>query len=154
MVYDSKYASTETKLLLSQLVHTDKPAFTVKVASVIKQSGSADCGVFVIAYITSIAFAEGCWSFHNQSPIPSAMVDRSTLPTVDKSDHRNITYCRVKVRRERERGREGGRGGEVPEHLASEVLATSNSKYMLGIFIFDVGCFTTDSSSDVSRLHR
>ena len=58
VVYDSKYASlsTETKLLLSQLVHTDKPAFTVKVASVTKQSGSADCGVFAIAYITSIAF--------------------------------------------------------------------------------------------------
>ena len=48
VVYDSKYASlsAETKLFLSQLVHTDKPAFTVKVASVTKQSGSADCGLF------------------------------------------------------------------------------------------------------------
>ena len=47
VVYDSKYASlsTETKLLLSHLVHTDKPAFTVKVASVTKQSGSADWSV-------------------------------------------------------------------------------------------------------------
>ena len=58
VIYDSKYASlsADTKLLLSQLVHTDKPVFTVKIASVTKQSGSTDCGLFAIAYITSIAF--------------------------------------------------------------------------------------------------
>ena len=65
------------------------------------------------------------------------MVDRKySLPTLNKSDHRNITYCvrawgqgqRGERERERERegGREGGRerekrkerggGGEVPEH--------------------------------------
>ena len=46
------------------------------------------------------------------------MVDRKhSLPTLDKSDHRNITYCvhawgqgqRGEREREREGGREGGR---------------------------------------------
>ena len=70
------------------------------------------------------------------------MVDRKySLPTLDKSDHRNITYCvhvgalgqGLRGEREREREREGGREsereggkererergwgeGEVPEH--------------------------------------
>ena len=57
IVFDSKYSlSTGTKLVLSQLIHTDKPSFNVKIASVSKQSGSADCGLYAIAYITSIAF--------------------------------------------------------------------------------------------------
>ena len=100
------------------------------------------------------------------------MVDRKySLPTLDKSDHRNITYC-VHVRawgsgseggereRKRERGREGGRereregergrkgkrgGGKgVKYQSTSEVLATYNRMYTLGISSFDVSCFTTD----------
>ena len=63
--------------------------------------------------------------------------------------------------REKERGRKGkreggeGGGGEgVKYQSTSEVLATYNCKYTLGISSFDVSCFTTqDSSSDVSRLH-
>ena len=55
IVYDSKYfsLSTDTKLLLSQLVHPDKPAFNLMIASVSKQSGSAD---YAVPYLTSIAF--------------------------------------------------------------------------------------------------
>ena len=34
---------------------TDKPSFTVRVASVTKQSGASDCGLYAIAYITHIA---------------------------------------------------------------------------------------------------
>ena len=55
-------------------------------------------------------------------------------------------------RKERERGGGGGEG--VKYQSTSEVLATYNCKYTLGISSFDVSCFTTqDSSSDVSRLH-
>ena len=78
------------------------------------------------------------------------MVDRKySLPTLDKSDHRNITYC-VRAwgrgqrggrerERERERGREGGRErererggrGGVKYQSTSEVLiATFNCKYI------------------------
>ena len=67
------------------------------------------------------------------------MVDRKySLPTLDKSDHRNITYCVCewgqgqRGERERERGkervREGGkereRGGGVKYQSSSKVLAT------------------------------
>ena len=56
IVFDSKYSSLSmgTKLVLSQLIHTDKPSFNVKIASVSKQSGSADCGLYAIAYVTSL----------------------------------------------------------------------------------------------------
>ena len=62
IVYDSKYfsLSTDTKLLLSQLVH---PAFNVTIASVSKQSGSAD---YAVAYLTSIAFTLHCMCSSSQ----------------------------------------------------------------------------------------
>ena len=97
------------------------------------------------------------------------MVDRKySLPTLDKSDHRNITYC-VHVRAwgsgseggEKEREREGGREGErvrereerkergggkgVKYQSTSEVLAIYNRMYTLGISSFDVSCFTTQT---------
>ena len=36
-------------------MHTDKPSFSVKMASVTKQSGCFDCGFFAISYIIHIA---------------------------------------------------------------------------------------------------
>ena len=57
IVYDSMYSSLSknTQTILSKLVHTDKPELTVKMANVSKQSGTRDCGLFAIAYITHIA---------------------------------------------------------------------------------------------------
>ena len=52
IVYDPKYS---TQTILAKLVNTDKPAFSVRMASVLKQSGSSDCGLFAIAYVTHIA---------------------------------------------------------------------------------------------------
>jgi len=40
-------------------MHTDKPpTFSVKLCSVSKQSGSSDCGLYAVAYITHIAFGD------------------------------------------------------------------------------------------------
>ena len=57
VIYDSKYSSLSqrTQTLIAKLVNTDKPSFTVRVASVTKQSGASDCGLYAIAYITHIA---------------------------------------------------------------------------------------------------
>lgn len=57
-VYDSIYSSisADAKDLLSQLIHTEKPSFNVRLANVSKQTGTEDCGVYAIAYITHIAF--------------------------------------------------------------------------------------------------
>ena len=59
-LYDCKHSTvgTTTKVLLAQLVHTDKPTFSVKLSSVSKQSGSSDCGLYAVAYITHIAFGD------------------------------------------------------------------------------------------------
>ena len=59
-VYDSKYSHLhcDTKRLLSQLVHTCKKSFTVRMANVNKQAGDNDCGLFAAAYCTSLA--HGC----------------------------------------------------------------------------------------------
>ena len=56
-VYDSKYTSVSesTQTILAKMVYTDRPFFSIKMASVSKQSGSSDCGLFAIAYITHIA---------------------------------------------------------------------------------------------------
>ena len=58
LLYDSLYSTVtdEIKILLSQLIYTKHEHFVIKMANVIKQSGVSDCGVFVIAYITHIAF--------------------------------------------------------------------------------------------------
>ena len=57
-VYDSKYSrlSPDTEILLAQLVNTNKPIVFVNMSNLTKQSGSADCGLFAVAYITHIAF--------------------------------------------------------------------------------------------------
>ena len=57
-IFDSKYSrpSKDTEILLAKLINTDKSAITVKMANVTKQSGSSDCGLYAIAYITHIAF--------------------------------------------------------------------------------------------------
>ena len=57
-VYDSKYSrlSPDTETLIAQLVNTNKPVVSVNIANLTKQSSSADCGLFAIAYITHIAF--------------------------------------------------------------------------------------------------
>ena len=56
VIYDSKYSSLSqrTQTLIAKLVNTDKPSFTVRVASVTKQSGASDCGLYAIANITHI----------------------------------------------------------------------------------------------------
>ena len=56
LLYDSLYSTinNQTKLLLSELVHSTKPAFTVGLANVKKQSGSKDCGLFSISFVTDI----------------------------------------------------------------------------------------------------
>ena len=55
VVYDPKHTSVSEEIL-AKLVYTDKPTFSMKMARVTKQSGSCDCGLFAIAYITHIAF--------------------------------------------------------------------------------------------------
>lgn len=70
LLYDSLYTSMnhQTKLLLSELVHTSKPAFTVGFANLYKQSGTADCGLFAVAYCTDLAFGkEPCHYIYNQA---------------------------------------------------------------------------------------
>ncbi len=59
IIYDSVYSkvSQETKIFLAELVHTNKPEFTIGFANVYKQSGSSDCELFSVAYITDIACA-------------------------------------------------------------------------------------------------
>ena len=53
-MYDSKYSSVSesTHTILAKPV---KPSLSIKMASVTKQSGSSDCGLFAIAYITHFA---------------------------------------------------------------------------------------------------
>lgn len=69
-VYDSKYSrlSSDTETLLARLVHTDKSVVSVNIANVTKQSGSSDCGLFAVAYITHIAFGlNSCLCVFQQS---------------------------------------------------------------------------------------
>ena len=95
------------------------------------------------------------------------MVDRKySLPTLNKSDYRNFTYCvcawgqgvRGREReREGERKREGEgekeggreRGGRVKYQSTSEVLATSIGPIIASTggytLSFDVSCFTTQT---------
>ena len=65
VLYDSMYSTinSQTELLLSELVHTNRPVIYVCFGNVSKQSGSVDCGLFAIAYITDIAFGRDP-SFH------------------------------------------------------------------------------------------
>ena len=58
VLYDSSSLNINEHLkwLLSKLVCTQKPQFTVRIASLAKQSGNSDCGLYAIAYITHLAF--------------------------------------------------------------------------------------------------
>ena len=58
--YDSlnSAVSDETKRLLCKLIHTNDDHFRIRLANVIKQSGVNDCRLFVIAYITHLAFGK------------------------------------------------------------------------------------------------
>lgn len=58
VLYDSLSSTVteKTKILLSQLVHTSNPHFTVRIANVTKQSGGSECGLYALAYVTYLAF--------------------------------------------------------------------------------------------------
>jgi len=62
VVYDSKYQflGSATEALLAKLVLTQQDVLNIHIASVNKQSGDSDCGVFSIAYCTALA--------HEQDP--------------------------------------------------------------------------------------
>ena len=47
--------SQSTARILAKMIKTCQPYFTVRVANVAKQSGTRDCGVYAIAFITHIA---------------------------------------------------------------------------------------------------
>ena len=58
VVYDSlsSILNEKTKMLLSQLMHTNYPNFAVQIANVTKQSGGSECGLYALAYVTHLAF--------------------------------------------------------------------------------------------------
>ena len=57
-VYDSKYTTVResTQNILASLNYTDRHFLSINIPSVSNQSGSSDCGLFAIAYITHIAY--------------------------------------------------------------------------------------------------
>jgi hypothetical protein len=61
-VYDSGTSNLHTnsyvKVLLSTLVKIRKKGLQVNIANTIKQSGQDDCGLFAIAYCTSLAYGQ------------------------------------------------------------------------------------------------
>lgn len=65
IVFDSTYSSLNkiTKTLLARLVNSRQRVINVKVAKTVKQSGTSDCGVFAVAYATSLAFGQDPSSF-------------------------------------------------------------------------------------------
>ena len=60
VVYDSKYhfLDTATETLLAKLMLTQCDIIKVHIASVNKQSGDSDCGIFSAAYCTSLAYEQ------------------------------------------------------------------------------------------------
>ena len=58
VLYDSSSLNINEHLkwLLSKLVCTQKPQFTVRIACLAKQSANSDCGLYAIGYITHLAF--------------------------------------------------------------------------------------------------
>ena len=55
--YDSTYSSVskDTETILAKLLHTPQHSFNVRCVTTNKQSGGSDCGLFAVAYCTSIA---------------------------------------------------------------------------------------------------
>lgn len=68
-VYDSLcYPLSTTSTSVSQLEFTDKEKITLKQMDVQQQNSTSDCGVFAIAYATSICHGENpCMLQYNQS---------------------------------------------------------------------------------------
>ena len=60
VVYDSKYQflGSATETLLAKLVLTQQDVLNIHIASVNKQSGDSDCGVFSVAYCTALAHGQ------------------------------------------------------------------------------------------------
>ena len=58
--YDSLHSpiTADVQTVLARLLFTSKPTFQVKLAKVTRQSGTSDCGLFAIAYITHLAFGQ------------------------------------------------------------------------------------------------
>lgn len=57
-VYDSYYcsASDELKMQIASILHSEHPVIQLHFPAVQKQSGSSDCGLFALAFATSIVF--------------------------------------------------------------------------------------------------
>ena len=72
IVYDSKYSnlSPDTKFLIGKLINTDKPAVSVNIANVTKQSGAADCGLYAVAYTPHIQHLDKILLYAFSSKIP------------------------------------------------------------------------------------
>jgi len=69
-VYDSIFSrlSNHAEILLAKLLQTKQRAFKVKIASVNKQAGTDDCGVFALAYCISIVYGQKLGIFiYNQT---------------------------------------------------------------------------------------
>ena len=64
-LYDSKYSVIhyDTQRLLSQLVCTQRISFTARIATVNKQAGDNDCGLFAAAYCTTLAYGQNPSAF-------------------------------------------------------------------------------------------
>lgn len=64
-LYDSKYSVIhyDTQRLLSQLVCTQRKSFTARIATVNKQAGDNDCGLFAAAYCTTLAYGQNPSAF-------------------------------------------------------------------------------------------
>ena len=68
LVYDSLYATVgdHVKSQIASLLCTQDHAIQLKFVNVVKQAGGFDCGVFAIAYATTLCLGEspGKYSFH------------------------------------------------------------------------------------------
>ena len=76
-VYDSIYfrLSKHTEILLAKLLQTKQRAFTVKISNVNKQAGTDDCGVFAVAYCTSLVYGQNPSMFvYNQTMMRTHLV--------------------------------------------------------------------------------
>ena len=64
-VYDSTYSSVsqDTETILAKLLHTPQHSFNVRCVTTNKQSGGSDCGLFAVAYCTSIAHGDNPATF-------------------------------------------------------------------------------------------
>ena len=76
-VYDSInfHLSKHTEILLAKLLQTKQKSFTVKMSSVNKQAGTDDCGVFAVAYCTSLVYGQNPSMFvYNQTVMRTHLV--------------------------------------------------------------------------------